>query len=34
MKVLKNKINAIINRVKKTISNQKAEGFVDSGVFS
>lgn len=32
MKTLKNKLNSISTRVKNAFCNQKAEGFVDSGV--
>ena len=34
MKTLKNKLNFISTRVKNAFCNQKAEGFVDSGVIS
>ena len=32
MKTLKTKITAMVSRVKNAITNNKAEGFVDSGV--
>ena len=32
MKNLKTKITAMVSRVKNAITNNKAEGFVDSGV--
>ncbi len=32
MKTLKNKMNSMATRAKNAISNNKAEGFVDSGV--
>ena len=33
MKDLKNKIMSIVTRAKTALTNNRAEGFIDSGVF-
>lgn len=34
MKNLKNKMMSMVTRAKTALANKKAEGFIDSGVFS